>query len=112
MTPRSMPHEFVQLQTTLDDRTQAEELIREAVERRLAACGQLLGPVDSTYWWNGAVEEASEWMCLFKTTGALAAQLERWIAERHPYEVPEIVTVGLTGVSKAYGEWIENETEE
>ena len=107
-----MPHEFVQLQTTLDDRKQAEELIREAVERRLAACGQLLGPVDSTYWWNGTIEEASEWLCLFKTTSTRAVQLERWIAERHPYEVPEIVTVGLTGVSQAYGEWIRNETEE
>ncbi len=81
MTPRSMPHEFVQLQTTLDDRKQAEELIRDAVECRLAACGQLLGPVNSTYRWNGAIEEASEWLCVFKTTGALAPALERWIAE-------------------------------
>ena len=112
MTPRSKPHEFVQLQTTLDDRTQAEELIREAVERRLAACGQLLGPVSSVYWWNGAIEEASEWLCVFKTTGALASSLERWIVERHPYEVPEIVTVGFAGVSESYGEWIENETGE
>ena len=112
MTPRSKPHEFVQLQTTLDDREQAETLIREAVECRLAACGQLLGPVNSTYWWNGAVEGASEWLCVFKTTGALAASLERWIIERHPYEVPEVVTVGIAGVSKSYGEWIENETAE
>ena len=112
MTPRSMPHEFVQLQTTLDDRKQAEELIRDAVERRLAACGQLLGPVSSTYWWNGAVEEASEWLCVFKTTAALAVSLERWIIERHPYEVPEVVTVGIAGVSESYGEWIENETGE
>ena len=112
MTPRSMPHEFVQLQTTLDDRTQAEELIRGAVERRLAACGQLLGPVSSTYWWNEGIEEASEWLCVFKTTVALAASLERWIIERHPYEVPEVVTVGIAGVSKSYGEWIENETGE
>jgi len=108
--PRSMPHEFVQLQTTLDDRSQAEELIRGAVERRLAACGQLLGPVSSTYWWNEGIEEASEWLCVFKTTVALAASLERWIIERHPYEVPEVVTVGIAGVSKSYGEWIENET--
>jgi periplasmic divalent cation tolerance protein len=110
--PRSTPHEFVQLQTTLDDRTQAEELIRGAVESRLAACGQLLGPVSSTYWWNETIEEASEWLCVFKTTAALAVSLERWIIERHPYEVPEVVTVGIAGVSKSYGEWIENETAE
>ena len=112
MTPRSMPHEFVQLQTTLDDRKLAEKLIRDAVERRLAACGQLLGPVSSTYWWNGSVEEAEEWLCVFKTTRALASALEQWIIERHPYEVPEVVAVGLAGVSKTYGEWITDETEE
>ena len=112
MTPRSKPHEFVQLQTTLDDRELAEELIRAAVERRLAACGQLLGPVSSTYWWNGAVEQAEEWLCVFKTTTALAVSLEWWILERHPYEVPEVVTVGISGVSDDYGEWIRDETEE
>jgi periplasmic divalent cation tolerance protein len=78
----------------------------------LAACGQLLGPVSSTYWWNETIEEASEWLCVFKTTAALAVSLERWIIERHPYEVPEVVTVGIAGVSKSYGEWIENETAE
>ena len=51
-------------------------------------------------------------MCVFKTTGALAASLERWIIKRHPYEVPEVVTVGIADVSKSYGEWIENETAE
>ncbi len=112
MTPRSKPHEFVQIQTTLDDRRIAEELIRDAVGRRLAACGQLVGPIGSTYWWNGAVEEAEEWLCVFKTTRSLAASLERWIIERHPYEVPEIVTLGIAGVSKDYGDWITNETEE
>ena len=112
MTPRSMPHEFVQLQTTLDDRELAEKLIRGAVESRLAACGQLVGPVESTYWWNGAVEEASEWLCLFKTTAKLAGSLERWLAEKHPYEVPEIVAIPLVRVSADYGEWIQDETEE
>ncbi|MFH1689465.1 MAG: divalent-cation tolerance protein CutA [Candidatus Eisenbacteria bacterium] len=107
-----MPHEFVQIQTTLDDRQVAGELIRDAVGRRLAACGQLVGPVSSTYWWNGAMEEAEEWLCVFKTTRSLAPSLEQWIIERHPYEVPEVVTVGIAGVSKDYGEWIKNETEE
>jgi periplasmic divalent cation tolerance protein len=110
VTPRSLPHEFVQLQTTLDDRSLAEELIRGAVERRLAACGQVLGPVDSTYWWNGSIEKASEWLCLFKTTIERAPSLESWIAERHPYEVPEIVVVPLVRVSSTYGDWIRDET--
>ncbi len=112
MTPRSKPHRFVQLQTTLDDRKLAEALIRGAVERRLAACGQLLGPVESTYWWNGSVEAASEVMCVFKTTAVRARELERWILEQHPYEVPEVVVLPIERTSEDYGEWIENETSE
>jgi periplasmic divalent cation tolerance protein len=110
--PRREPHGFVQLQTAIDDRERAESLIRGAVEQRLAACGQLLGPVSSTYWWKGRIEGAEEWLCVFKTTAAQAAALERWIAETHPYEVPEIVSIELNAVSEAYGEWIEDETSE
>lgn len=87
-------------------------MIREAVEQRLAACGQLLGPLQSTYWWKGRIESAAEWMCVFKTTSARAAALNQWILEVHPYEVPEIVTLEISAVSSAYGEWIENETSE
>lgn len=112
MTPRSVPHEFVQLQTTLDDRKDAEALIREVVERRLAACGQLVGPIESTYWWKGSIEEAQEWLCVFKTRAELASDLEDLILERHTYDVPEIVALPIVGLSEAYGEWIENETEE
>ena len=112
MTPRTRPRGFVQLQTTLDDRKQAENLIRDAVERRLAACGQLVGPVSSTYWWNGSIEEATEWLCVFKTTAARVAELEAWLLERHPYEVPEIVVVEIAHASAAYGEWITDEATE
>lgn len=111
MTPRSMPHRFVQIQTTLDDRKQADGLIRAAVEQRLASCGQLVGPVESTYWWKGSVEEAEEWLCVFKTTAARAVELAEWIRGRHPYEVPEIVTIDIDRVSEDYGEWIERETD-
>lgn len=110
MTPRSQPHGFVQIQTTLDDRDQAEALIRDAVEQRMAACGQLVGPIRSTYWWKGTIETAEEWLCLFKTASARARALEEWIRSRHPYEVPEIITLGLEAVSGEYGEWIEDET--
>jgi periplasmic divalent cation tolerance protein len=110
VTPRSEPHGFVQIQTTLDDRDQAEALIRGAVEHRVAACGQLVGPIRSTYWWKGRIETAEEWLCLFKATAVRSKALEEWIRSRHPYEVPEIVTLDLAAVSDAYGEWIEDET--
>ncbi len=105
-----MKPQFVQLQTTVDDRDVADQLIREAVERRLAACGQLLGPIESTYWWRDSIEAATEWLCLFKTRAARAKALEEFILEKHPYEVPEIVVVGIADVSEDYGDWIKDET--
>jgi len=105
-----VPRRFVQLQTTIDDRDRAEELIREVVERRLAACGQIVGPIESIYRWKGSIETATEWLCLFKTRAALAGALEEFILEWHPYEVPEIVVLETVRVSDDYGKWIRNET--
>jgi len=106
-----LPREFVEFRTTLDDRDVARELVRAAVGERLAACGQIAGPVESTYWWRGTVEVEEEWLCVFKTTHALAQRLGEFILERHPYEVPEVVIIAIDGTSRDYGEWIREETE-
>jgi periplasmic divalent cation tolerance protein len=110
VTPRKGQRGLVQLQTTIDDRDKAIALIEDAVHRRLAACGQLLGPIVSIYWWNGSMERAEEWLCLFKTTSEQAEALKEWIIGEHSYEVPEVVTLRFEDASDAYGEWIENET--
>jgi len=102
---------YVQMQTTIDDRERAQGLVSEAVERRLAACGQILGPIESTYWWNGSVETEKEWMCIFKTTARAAPILEAFLLEAHPYEVPEVVGFDVDLVSSDYGDWIDDETE-
>ncbi|MFH1501467.1 MAG: divalent-cation tolerance protein CutA [Candidatus Eisenbacteria bacterium] len=101
-----------QVQTTIDDRERAGELVRSVVERRLAACGQVLGPLESTYWWNGRVETEKEWMCVFKTTAGLAPRLEAFLLEAHPYEVPEIVGFEMGLASPDYTDWIHDETED
>jgi periplasmic divalent cation tolerance protein len=107
-----MEREFVELRTTVEDRDAASELVRAAVGERLAACGQITGPAESTYWWKGRVQVEEEWICAFKTTWSLARRLGDFILERHPYEVPEIVIIAIDGTSKDYGEWIREETGE
>ncbi|MBD3367241.1 MAG: divalent cation tolerance protein CutA [Candidatus Eisenbacteria bacterium] len=101
---------FVQVQTTFDDRDEALALVRAAVGRRLAACGQVVGPIESVYHWRGAVEEAQEWLCLLKTTRELAVSLTLFIETEHSYEVPEVIVVPVLETSDAYGEWIDEET--
>ncbi|MBD3348819.1 MAG: divalent cation tolerance protein CutA [Candidatus Eisenbacteria bacterium] len=100
------------MQTTIGARERAESLVVEVVERRLAACGQIVGPIESTYWWNGRIETEREWMCVFKTTERRAEALEAFLLDAHPYEVPEVVGFRLDFISHDYGDWIDDETDE
>ncbi|MFH0844913.1 MAG: divalent-cation tolerance protein CutA, partial [Pseudomonadota bacterium] len=87
----------------------AQEISRAVVEKRLAACAQVIGPITSTYWWKGKIEEEEEWICILKTREALYEDLEKTIREMHPYDVPEIVAVPIVTGSRSYLEWLERE---
>jgi periplasmic divalent cation tolerance protein len=96
--------------TTVESEAAAADLAAALVDERLAACVQVIGPVRSTYRWKGAVESASEWLCVAKTAEPrLAAVLAR-IRALHPYELPEIVATAIDAVDQGYLEWIRQET--
>jgi uncharacterized protein involved in tolerance to divalent cations/uncharacterized glyoxalase superfamily protein PhnB len=99
----------LQVFTSTASKDDAQRIAQELVSRRLAACVQVLGPIASTYWWNGKVETADEWLCLAKTEADVYPAVERTILEVHPYEVPEVVAVPLTAGSPAYLEWLARE---
>jgi len=90
----------------MPDRAGADSLARSLVEAGLAACVQVLGPVLSTYRWQDKVERAEEWLCLIKTSAGRYDALIRAIERIHPYEVPEIVKLDITGGSEKYLEWL------
>lgn len=92
--------------TTAGSRDEAAKIGRELVERRLAACVNVMGPVASTYRWKGAVESAEEWLLLIKTTSAAAAKVESAIRKLHSYELPECVVLPIEGGSEEYLAWI------
>jgi periplasmic divalent cation tolerance protein len=96
--------------TNLPDRAGAERLARMLVERRLAACVNVLASCRSVYHWKGAVETAEEVPLFIKTTAAQYVALERAIVEEHPYELPEVIAVPLDRGLPAYLEWIAGET--
>jgi periplasmic divalent cation tolerance protein len=100
---------YIQVMTTLAEKGAADKIARLVVERRLAACAQVAGPVSSTYWWRGEVETASEWLCVMKTERAHYEQLEAAIKDAHPYETPEIVAVPIEAGSEAYLAWVSRE---
>jgi len=102
--------ECIQVTTTAEKREDANRMARALVEKRLAACVQVLGPIRSTYWWKGKIEEAEEWLCLMKTRKDAYGELEKELKAIHPYEVPEITAVPIAEGMDSYLKWIEEET--
>jgi periplasmic divalent cation tolerance protein len=96
-----------QVTTTLPDQATAEHLGATLVQERLAACAQVVGPISSTYWWQGRVERSGEWYCHLKTTRARLPDIQRRVRELHPYELPELVAVPLVDGDQQYLKWIE-----
>jgi periplasmic divalent cation tolerance protein len=96
--------------SNLPDRASAERLAQALIERRLAACVNILAPCRSVYRWQGAVESAEEVPVLIKTTADRYSALEEAIRGLHPYELPEIVAVPMTAGLPAYLDWVTGET--
>jgi periplasmic divalent cation tolerance protein len=92
--------------TTAPDRAAAEKIARELVHKGLAACVSLVPSVRSIYRWKGEVEEADEVLLLAKTEAARLRELERALAEIHPYEVPECLVLAPEHVEAKYLAWL------
>jgi len=103
--------EYLQVLTTIDSEAAAERLGEALVERRLAACVQIVGPVSSRYRWQGEIERSTEWMCVAKTEAARYAELEAAIHELHSYEEPEVVATPIVAGSPSYLRWVSRSVE-
>jgi periplasmic divalent cation tolerance protein len=96
--------------TNLPDRASAERLADLLVERRLAACVNILAPCRSVYRWKGAVQHDEEHPMLMKTTAERYGALEQALRENHPHELPEIIAVPIQSGLPAYLDWVTAET--
>lgn len=102
--------EYLQVSTTTASEEEARRLGAALLERRLAACVQVIGPIESRYWWRGKLEEAREWLCLVKTEASRYGELEATIAELHSYDEPEVVATPIVAGSEGYLEWVREAT--
>ena len=100
---------FILVTTTTEKREEAERIALELVEARLAACVQIIGPIESIYRWKGRIERTGEWLCLIKSREENYGAVERAILSLHPYETPEIMAVQVTGGSPGYLDWLRGE---
>ena len=92
--------------TTIGVKEVAERLAEQLVERRLAACVNIVGPIRSIYRWKHKVHNEQEYLLLIKTTAEHAAQLRSGFAGLHPYELPECVELPIEGGSEEYLAWL------
>jgi periplasmic divalent cation tolerance protein len=97
--------------TNLPDRETAQRLAGALIEKRVAACVNILAPCSSVYRWKGAVQRDDEHPVLIKTTADRYPALEAAIRAAHPYELPEIIAVPIERGLPAYLAWIGAETQ-
>ena len=104
--------DLLQVQTVAPSREAAIELARSAVEARLAAGGQIAGPVTSVVWHLGEFGTGEEWQIVLKTTVEAYDALERHLIANHPWTNPEVTAVPLGRASSSYAEWVHRVTSE
>jgi periplasmic divalent cation tolerance protein len=98
--------DHLQVQTAVGSEEEAERISAVLIERRLAACVQVVGPIASRYPWKGKVEEAREWLCVAKTEAGRYGEVEAAIRELHSYEEPEVIATPIVAGSRGYLDWV------
>jgi len=104
-----MMEEYIQTFTTIDKKEDAKNIARFIIEKKLAACVQILEPIMSTYMWKGNIKTSKEWLLIIKSTKSKHEELEKVIKNTHPCQVPEIIAVPIIAGSKDYLEWMDKE---
>ena len=100
---------YVVFVTAPDPRT-GQDLAKAMVERRLAACVNVVEGLRSFYWWEGKVQEDREVLLIVKTSSRALPGLKEFTLAAHPYTVPEFVAVPIAEGSEAYLDWVQAET--
>ncbi len=96
--------------TTYPSIVEAERAGRALVERRLAACVNILPGMISHYWWQGALERGEEVVMIVKTRASLAEQVGAAVKEMHCYATPAILVLPIESVDGGYLDWLMAET--
>ena len=99
---------FLVFYTTYPDENTARSIAAQLLNQRLIACANIF-PIQSAYWWEGALQQEGEWVAVLKTRLALEQAVEAALLEIHPYETPCIMRFE-TRANAAYAQWIEEST--
>jgi len=97
---------------TAGTREEAQKIANTLLERRKAACVNIVPRVDSYFWWQGRLDTEQEALLIVKTKASLMDDLVGLVKEIHSYDVPEVIALPIVGGNQAYLEWIDGEVRE
>ena len=107
MNSASLTHisgQIAWLSTTVGSESAAQTLAAAGVQARLAACAQV-DAIQSTYWWDGALQQSAEWRITYKTTTEQLSALQTALQAVHPYTLAQWLS-GHCHASPAYAQWV------
>lgn len=105
-----MTGKFALLYITTPSKEEATSLGRSLLENKLVACVNIIPKMESMYWWEGKIASAKEVVMIAKTTKKLENKVIKYIEDNHSYDCPCVISLPIEGGSKAFLEWIENNT--
>lgn len=97
---------------TVPDESTAIVISRGLVEERLVACAQIIPSIRSFYMWQGRLNEDNEFLLELKSSKDLFAKIEGYIKDKHPYDVPEILSIEISEGTKEYLDWMKDNLKE
>ena len=100
---------FTLIYITTSGQEESARIGRRLVGERLAACVNIIPSIKSFYHWEGSLEEDEESVLIVKTTSELTQQIIKRVRELHSYDNPCIISIPITGGSRDYLEWLNNE---
>ena len=106
----SVVPEYVMVFVTAKDEEEAARLLRALVEKKLAACGNIIRGARSIYRWEGSIHDETEALMIIKTRLGLFSALEEEVRRLHSYSTPEILALPVAAGSEAYLKWINAST--
>ena len=95
---------------TTANKKEAERISRVLLDERLIACANIVGGVDSRFWWKGKKEKARECLLIAKTRKSLFKKLIKVVKKEHSYDVPEIIAIPIIAGYEPYLDWLKDTT--